>query len=175
MCDCGNCTCSNSVTYSRGEKGDSGATGATGPSGATGGQIETTIVANTGTVALTEGQTGSKVIFDRASGSIVTLPNTPADGTNYIFETKTDLTSNNYVINTGGLGLDAFNGFVWAKKGGAADEIFNTATGTAITMNGTTTGGDRGTQIKTSYSSSENIWYVSGYTSGSGALITPFS
>lgn len=173
MCNCSSCL--NNINFSQGEKGDPGATGATGPTGDTGGQIETTIVANTGTLALTEAQSGSKVIFDRAAGVIVTLPDTPADGTNYTFMTKTDLSSNNYVINAGDDGLDSMFGYVYAKKSGTADEIFQTATATAITLNGTTTGGDVGTNIKTSYDATNNRWYVSGSTQGSGALGTPFS
>jgi len=173
MCTC--TTCSECFEVTVGPKGDQGEPGSTGAPGATGGAIQEIIPATSGTLNLTESQTGGKVVFDRAAGVIVTLPDTPANGTNFDFITKTDLSSNNYIINTGTAGLDTFNGFVWAKKGGAADEIFNTAGGTAITMNGTTSGGDRGTEISVAYISTENIWYVYGYTSGSGALITPFS
>lgn len=181
MCSCEDCNCN--ITLSVGEKGDTGATGATGAAGAngtngaTGGQVQDTIIANTGTVTLTEGQTGGKVILDRASGSIITLPDTPADGTNYEFITKTDLSSNNYQIDTGVSGLDTFSGFVFAKKAATADEIFSANGGlyTSITMNGTTSGGDLGTNIKVSYSETENKWYTSGYYYGSGVLVTPFS
>jgi len=176
MCDC-NCNC-GTIQVLQGEKGDTGATGAAGANGtngATGGQVQDTIIANTGTVALLEAQTGGKVVFDRASGVIATLPDTPADGTNYTFVTKTDLTSNNYQIDAGTAGLDVFNGYLFAKKAATADEIFNTSTATHITMDGTTTGGDRGTEVKVSYSETENIWYVTGHFYGSGALTSPFS
>jgi hypothetical protein len=174
---CLNCGCT-SINFSQGEKGDQGepgVAGTPGAPGATGGQTQATIIANTGTVALTELQTGGKVVLDRAAGSIITLPDAPADGTNYEFITKTDLTSNNYVINVGGAGLDSFNGYLFAKKAATTDEIFNTAGATAITMDGTTTGGDRGTEVKVSYSETENIWYVTGHFFGSGALTSPFS
>ena len=175
MCGCsGNCNC-NDINYSRGEKGDTGATGATGTTGATGGQIETTIPVTSGTITLTELQTGGKVILDRAAGSVITLPDTPDDGTNYTFMTKTDLTSNNYQIDAGVNGLDSFYGYVYAKKAGTADEIFQTASATHITMNGTTTGGDIGTNIKMSYDATNNRWFVSGSYQGSGVLATPFS
>lgn len=170
MCTCSKCL--SEISYGIGEKGDAGATG---PAGATGGTTQETIIANTGTVALLEAQTGAKVVFDRASGVIATLPSTPADGTNFTFITKTDLSSNNYQIDAGTAGLDVMNGYLFAKKAATADEIFNTATATHITMNGTTTGGDRGTEVKVSYSSAENIWYVTGHFYGSGALTSPFS
>lgn len=173
------CTSCGQITYSsRGEKGDTGATGATGATGtagATGGTTQATIVANTGTVALLEAQTGSKVVLDRLSGSVITLPDTPADGTNYEFITKTDLTSNNYIINAGIGGFDVFNGAISVSVAGAAGVLYSTAVATIITLDGTATGGDIGTAIKVSYSETENIWYVSGTSRGSGATSTPFS
>nr|WP_298657531.1 hypothetical protein [uncultured Flavobacterium sp.] len=174
MCNCRNCRCS-STTVQVGPVGDTGATGAAGATGATGGQIEMTIPITSGTATLLETQTGGKVILDRAAGAIIGLPNTPADGTNYTFITKTDLSSNNYVINAGDAGLDSMFGYVYAKKAGTADEIFQTASATHITMNGTTTGGDVGTNLKLSYDATNNRWYVSGSIQGSGALGTPFS
>ncbi len=177
---CG-CPACGRTTVSVGPKGDPGATGETGPQGEPGedglpgGAIEGVILATLGELVLTEGQTGGRVIFDRATGVIATLPSTPEDGTNFDFQVKTDLSSNNYVINAGTAGLDSFNGFVYAKKAATVDEIFATTTGTAITLNGTTKGGDIGTIIHVVYSATENKWYVSGYTNGSGALITPFS
>jgi hypothetical protein len=179
MCNC-KCT---PILSQKGEKGDQGESivgpqgpaGADGTDGTNGGQIEGTIVVALGTASLTEGETGSKVVLNRAAGSIITLPDTPADGTNYTFMTKTDLSSNNYQINTGVAGLDTFIGYLYGKKGGTADEIFQTASATHIIMNGTTTGGDLGTNVKVSYSGTENKWYVSGWVQGSGALVTPFS
>jgi len=173
---CGAC---GQITYSsKGEKGDpgvAGAAGANGAPGATGGQTQATIIANTGTVALTELQTGSKVVLDRLAGSIITLPDTPADGTNYEFITKTELTSNDYVINVGGAGLDVFRGFVKFSVGGSFDTLYTATSSTSITMNGTTTGGYIGTDFKTSYSATENIWYVTGDVRASGAVATPFN
>lgn len=173
MCNC-KCNC-GATQVNVGPKGDTGATGETGPQGEPGGQLEQVVKADAGTLTLTPEQTGALVVFDRASGSIVTLPNTPDDGTNYTFQTKTDLSSNNYVINAGTLGLDSFSGYVWAKKAGANDEIFATSAATAITFNGGTKGGDVGGSVHVVYSEDENKWYVSGYTNGAGALATPFS
>ena len=168
MSTCESCGCN--ITLSVGEKGDTGATGATGATGsagATGATGETglgtlgIIDGTTATVALLEADTGSTLYFERATGVVVTLPDSPAEGTNYTFEVLTDVTSNAYTINTGGFGLDVIEGYLYGKKAATADELFLATTDAQISMNGTTSGGTKGTSF-TLVHDGVSTWNVSG-------------
>jgi len=164
---CGTC---GKIYSSVGPKGDPGADGASGA-------LKPVIVADAATLTL-NGPTdsGSLILLDRAAGTIVTLPDTPANGTNYTFQVKTDVTSNNYQINTGVAGLDLLSGYVYNDKAGSLPAIVSPdpAHDTSITMNGSTTGGLVGTNFTLTFDGT-NLWNISGTVRGSGTMTTPFS
>jgi len=167
MCSCsGNCNCNIELTV--GPKGDPGVDGADGQ------PFIDVIPATSATLDLTEAQSGGRIMLDRAAGVVVTLPSSPAGGTNFTFEISTSVTSNAYTINTNGAGLDAIEGYLYMKKDATADAIFIASTDTQISMNGTTSGGLIGTTF-TLIHDGVSTWDTSGFTRGSGVVITPFS
>lgn len=168
MCDCQSCECQSITLTTRGEKGERGEPGTS--------TTQEVIIANTGTLALTHVNTGGVVVLDRAAGVSVTLPTDPVVDDFFDFTVRTDVTSNGYIIETGG-SSDKFNGFLVGKKNATADSIFkaNAAlTDDTITMNGTTTGGLIGTSFRVSYVST-NQWLVDGQFYSTGVTATPFS
>lgn len=186
MCSCsGNCDCANVITYSKGEKGDpgsagptgaTGATGATGPAGDSG--IANIEVVTAATRTILEADSGTLFVLDRAAGIAMTVPSDPADATWYEFEVKTDVTASSYSITlTNGSGTELLSGFIYGKKSATADERFlpDLVNDVVISMNGTTTGGTRGTSFRIVYDKPNVRWYTSGYFYGSGTLATPFS
>lgn len=173
MCQCNNCNCADAVSYQKGEKGDPGAAGADGSSGV--GDIEL-LTGATKTVASTD--SGTLYILDRADGIAITIPSDPADAFWVEFEVKTDVTSNSYSITlTNGSGTELLAGFLFGKKASTADERFlpDLSNDVIISMNGSTTGGLRGTAFRMVYDKPNVRWYVSGQFYGSGSLATPFS
>lgn len=166
------CTSCGRVYTSVGPKGDTGATGA---AGADASALRETTLANAATLTLTGPDTGGLILMDRAAGSAIALPSAPADGTNFTFQTKTDPSTGNYTITTGG--SDIFAGSTYSKVAGAVDTMFSATAGTEtiITLNGTTSGGLIGTDIDMVYRADGAAWYVSGVNRSSGVVITPFS
>lgn len=167
---CSNCGCTSSVNYSAGEKGDTGAAGSSGVA-----NIELLTAA---TKTITQADTGTLYILDRAAGIAMTVPSDPNDATWYEFEVKTDVTSNAYSITlTNGSGTELLAGFLFGKKASTADERFlpDLTNDVVISMSGTTTGGLRGTSFRMVYDKPNVRWYVSGQFYGSGTLATPFS
>lgn len=128
------------------------------------------------TVTLTQAQSGSTIIMDRAAGIIFTLP-APVVGTTFAFEVLVSVTSNNYKIITNAgtvfllgslmnIDTDSSNAVAaWTADG---------STIVAITMNGTTTGGLKGTHIEVKCISATE-WMVTGIDQGSGTVATPFA
>lgn len=129
-----------------------------------------------GAVTLTANQSGTTFLFDKADGLTVTLP-VDEVGLTYKFITTTDLSSSNYVIQ-GNSSSDLFKGGVLLiddgtpevatmfKPDGSDDYI--------LTMNGSTTGGEIGTEL-TLLCVASNVWYVTGRVAANGTLATPFS
>lgn len=159
-------TCSNEIVIPTGEKGDQGLPGAS-----------SAVVVATATYAPTVDISGSSVTLNRAAGIVVTLPEDPAVGTFYDFNVMTSVTSNAYTLNTSG--DDVFLGSVYGNKASTAPELFSAnaaLSDTVMSMNGTTTGGLIGTSFRVQYiDATNNIWFVTGLTYGSGSLATPFS
>lgn len=159
-------SCGGSIKIPVGEKGDNGASAS---------NIVT--VSSNGTTTLTSAQTGSTVILGSATGGTVVLPTDPPVGTTFDFIVTTDVTSNNYSIDTGS--GDVFNGSVYGMKASTAPELFNAnaaLSDTHIDMNGSTTGGLRGTSLSMFYSdATNNTWTVTGQFYGTGTLATIFS
>lgn len=127
-------------------------------------------------VSLTTSQSGATILLDKADGLTITLP-ADAVGLTYRFVSTVDLTSSNYVIQ-GNSSNDLFKGGVLVvddttpesatmfKPDGSDDYI--------CTMNGTTTGGEIGTDI-TFTCVAANTWLVTGTVAANGTLATLFS
>jgi len=175
MCTCSKCL--NDITFAQGEKGDTGATGAPGTNGTNGtngtGTLTPVVEMITATVALTAADTGKMIYFNRPAGIVVTLPDTPPDGTNFTFEVIQPLTVLPYTINT--TAGDTIEGAVFMAKAGAVSTLFAAVPPiTQISMNGSTSGGLVGTSFKMVFDGVDT-WRTSGTIYGSGATITPFS
>lgn len=151
-------------------------TGATALAGAVTQKAAVISGSGAGPVALTAAQSGSVVLFDRAAGTIYTLP-TPAVGLYYDFHVTVSASGGNYKIitNTGtvlligsliNIDTDTSNAVAaWTADG---------STHIAITMNGGTTGGLIGTKIRLTCLTTTR-WMVEGIDQGSGSVATPFA
>lgn len=145
-----------------------------------GGFSQNIISGSGATVALTAAQSGSTILFDRAAGTIFTLP-TPAIGLNYQFLVLTSVTSNNHkIITSAGTvflkGAIAY-GILDTTPGANPGPKYTAADGStilAITMNGTTTGGLFGTVLNVVCNSATN-WIITGNVIASGTIATPFA
>lgn len=134
-------------------------------------------------IALTEAQSGRVILVDDAAGLDFTLPALTAAqvGTHFKFIVTTTITSNSFRV-TAGTG-DLLQGAVWMVD---FDATYNSATRDAVwlspdgsddlvmTMNGSTTGGKRGTWVEF-IATSATQWFVHGVVGGDGVLATPFS
>jgi len=122
------------------------------------------------TVTLSKNQSGSLVVLNRAAGIVVTLPDA-GRGLNYEFVMNVDA-SGAHEITTNDLtsmhGIVALATDTISMNGFAADETI-----TAISMNGTTTGGKNGSTIKV-VCDENGVWHVNGTLLGSGTGVTPF-
>ena len=130
---------------------------------------------------LNELESGSVALFDAAEGGVFTLPADPTPGTYYDFKLYKDITANSAKIITGlrGSTLALLVGAVTTQNvNDGVAKSFSIAEGAttnrfvAITSNGTTTGGQIGTEIRVT-ALSKGTWYVSGVIFGSGAMATP--
>lgn len=128
------------------------------------------------TRSLSANESGSVCLFDRAAGIVYTLP-TAKVGTYFDFFVTTTITSNNAKVITGAgteFLLGSLNS-VDTDTGNA--EVGFTGNGTshvAITQNGTTTGGVKGTKFRVTCVSS-TIWSIEGNILGSGTVATPLA
>ena len=139
-----------------------------------------TVSGSGATVTLAEYQSGAVVLMDSAAGIVFTLPAAKV-GLKYTFVVSTSVTSNSYKVITSSasqflqgtilMGLEATT-----PSATAGPKLFsgNGTTHVAITQNGTTTGGLKGTKIVVECISS-TVWNVSGTILGSGIIVTPFA
>lgn len=128
------------------------------------------------TATLSQGDSGSTVLFDRAAGIIFTLP-APVVGTVFDFIVKTTITSNNakIITNTGTVFLQG--GYINVDtdtSNAVAAFTGNGTTHVAVTMNGTTTGAVAGTALRFECVSA-TMWQVSGIVLGTGTVATAFA
>ena len=130
---------------------------------------------------LNELESGSAVLFDAAEGGVYTLPADPTPGTYYDFQVYRSVTANSAKIITGLRGstlalicggIDMINVNDNTEDGFQMVEGATTNRLVAVTMNGTTTGGQVGTNIRVS-ALSKGTWFVTGIVFGSGAMATP--
>ena len=134
------------------------------------------VISGSGTTkTLSENQSGAAVLFDRAAGITFTLPAAAKIGTYFDFFVTTTVTSNAHKVITavgtefllGGLmniDTDTSNAVAaWTADG---------STNLSISMNGTTTGGLKGTWIRVTALNATQ-WGVQGIIQGNGTVATP--
>lgn len=132
------------------------------------------------TLALTAAQSGSLIILDRAAGTAVTLPTTPAVGTYFDFMVSVTNTSVGNKIITGSA-TELLVGMIVNCDTDSSDAvaIWKSLVGTAnisVTLGGanTTTGGLKGDWVRFTCLNS-TTWNVEGNTLATGTVATPFS
>lgn len=113
------------------------------------------------------------VNLSAAAGLTVTLPASTGRGARYRLFVATTVTSNNYVVQVAN-GTDVIQGVVHLTTDIAGTSMPTATTSDTITMNGTTTGGLRGTYLEFEDSAS-GFWRLSGQIICTGTEATPFS
>lgn len=130
------------------------------------------------TLTLTADKSGSLIIFDRAAGTVVTLPTTPAVGTYFDFMVSVTVTSNADKVITGSA-TELLVGSVLNCDTDTSDEvaIWKSLVATAnisTNFDGSTKGGIKGDWLRFTCLNS-TTWHVTGVTNGTGTVATPFS
>lgn len=135
---------------------------------------------NLGVIALTASTTinndayaGKTVTLSAAAGLTVTLPAATGSGASYKFVVITTVSSNSYVIQVAS-SSDIMQGAVGVTTDAAGVVIPTASTSDTLTMNGTTTGGVKGSYVILEDVAS-GIWSVSGALVSTGVEATPFS
>lgn len=133
---------------------------------------------NTATYTLNENQSGSVVNFDRAAGTIYTLPAACNPGTFFDFYVSVTATSNNHKVITGA-GTELMVGQILNCDTDTSDAIaiwksLVATSNIAVTMNGTTKGGIKGDWVRVTKLDATS-WGVHGQTNGTGVVVTPFA
>jgi hypothetical protein len=130
---------------------------------------------------LNELESGSVALFDATGGGIYTLPSDPTPGTYYDFKVYKTVASDSHKIITGLRGttlalicggIDMINVNDYTEDGFQITEGSAANRFVSVTMNGTTTGGQVGTNIRVT-ALSKGTWFVTGIVFGSGAMATP--
>jgi hypothetical protein len=131
------------------------------------------VLAAGSTRTLTAPQSGATVLLDTATGSVVTLP-APIKGLKFTFIVSVTVTSNSHKVITDA-GTTLLVGMIALMEAAATSAVgclFDGTGNVAITMNGSTTGGIKGTRF-TVECISATVWEISGLVAGSGSLSTP--
>lgn len=120
-----------------------------------------------------EAHSGTTLSVNRAAGTTITLPASSGDGSTFIFSVGTTVTSNNLIIQVAN-STDIMQGVLSVASDIAGVTCPTTTTSDTITMNGSTTGGIKGSLVVLTDAAS-GYWEVSGGLVSSGAEATPFS
>jgi hypothetical protein len=133
------------------------------------------VAASSGNTTLTAAKNNYCVLFDTASGNTFTLP-APVVGQVYDFIVSVSVTSNSHKIITNSGSVYIQGGLAVMEASGATNlmAIGDGTANVAITMNGSTTGGLKGTSIRL-VAISSTVWQAQGLVVGSGTLATPFA
>lgn len=129
------------------------------------------------TRTLVASESGSLVKFDRAAGIVYTLPTAPVAGTYFDFVVETTITSNAAKVITGAgteLLIGGYTNVDTDTSNAVAAFTGNGSTHVAVSMNGTTTGGIKGTKLRFTCLSA-TAWMVEGTVHGSGTVATAFA
>ena len=113
------------------------------------------------------------VNLSAAAGLTVTLPASTGKGARYRLFVLTTVTSNNYVVQVAN-STDVIQGAIHLTTDIAGTSMPTSTTTDTITMNGSTTGGLRGSYIELE-DSSAGFWRLSGQLICTGTEATPFS
>jgi hypothetical protein len=117
---------------------------------------------------------GDIITLKSATGLTVTLPAATGTGYSYTIVADTSVTSNGYIIKVAN-STDIMGGVAtMGSSGGTSASVGTATTSDTITMNGTTTGGLRGSKIELT-DVAAGLWQVSVYGVCSGIAATPFS
>lgn len=133
---------------------------------------------NSATNTLNENQSGAEVLFDRAAGTVHTLPAGCLPGTYFDFYVSVTATSNAHKIITGA-GTELMVGQILNCDTDTADAvaIWKSLVATAniaVSMNGSTKGGIKGDWIRVTKLDA-TTWGVHGQTNSTGIVATPFA
>lgn len=124
------------------------------------------------TLALDEDtHAGTTVLLNKADGITVTLPVSVGKGAIYKFFVGTTFTSDGIIKVTT---TDIMQGGVAVSTDAAGVTVLTAATSDTLTMNGSTSGGLKGSFVEFE-DVSAGIWKVSGFLISTGAEATPFS
>lgn len=129
------------------------------------------------TRTLNENESGSVCLFDRAAGIVYTLPTGAEPGTYFDFKVATSVTSNAAKVITGAgteLLVGSYRNVDTDTSDATASFRANGSSHVAVSMNGTTTGGLVGTQLRFTCLSATQ-WAVEGNVHGSGTVATAFA
>lgn len=151
--------------------------GYSGPSGCVAPGLHRQVISEgVATRQLLPGESGSLCLFDRAAGTVYTLP-APVQGMQFEFLTTVSVTSNAQKVITKTIASEFIVGSVTEVTIATATPAGFSADGTSIvslSSNGTTTGGLIGSRFTvTAISASQ--WAIAGVIVGSGTIVTPFA
>ena len=116
---------------------------------------------------------GAVVTLNRAAGTTVTLPASSGNGDVFTVFVGTTITSNNAIVQVAN-STDILQGAIHLTTDIAGTSMPTSATSDTITMNGSTTGGVKGSWVKVEDVSS-GIWRLEGGLLCTGTEATPFS
>jgi hypothetical protein len=130
------------------------------------------------TRTLNENESGAAVLFDRAAGTVYTLPAACAPGTFFDFYVSVTATSNAHKIITGA-GTELMVGQILNCDTDTSDAvaIWKGLVGSsyiAVSMNGSTKGGIKGDVIRVTKLNATS-WGVHGQINSTGTVATPFA
>lgn len=128
------------------------------------------------TRTVTEDESGSTFLFNRAAGIVYTLP-LAKPGLVYDFVITTTITSNAAKVITGAgteLLIGGYTNVDTDTSNAVAAFTANGSTHVSVSMNGTTTGGILGTKLRFTCLSATR-WFVEGIVQGSGVVATAFA
>lgn len=116
---------------------------------------------------------GPVVALNAAAGLTITLPASSGKGDQYELFVGTTVTSNSYIVQVANA-TDIIQGAVGLTTDIAGTMMPTASTTDTITMNGSTTGGVKGTRIVLR-DVSAGVWALSGALICTGTEATPFS
>lgn len=129
-------------------------------------------IAITASTTLGQVHVGTAVVMNAAAGLTVSLPPATGTGRVYTLVAGTTVTSNSYIIaaNT----TDIMQGAIGVATDAGGVVIPTAATSDVLTMNGSTTGGLKGSTA-VFHDVESGVWSVSGALISTGTEATPFS
>jgi hypothetical protein len=114
---------------------------------------------------------GRTINLNSATGRIITLPTATGSGATYTIFIGATVTSGSHVVSSG---AGVIQGAVAVSTDAAGVTVPTAADTNTITLNGSTTGGLRGSMLELQDIAS-GIWSVRGSLVSTGAEATPFS